>query len=737
MKKRYPYLKDTKFLDDIYQQHNKIIYSRITVLDWHERRLQDIEGKIISGSISINGDSSVRRTANLNVKILHDDILYDNTDSLFAINKKVFLEIGLKNNYIHVGQYTNYPIIWFPCGTFIIANCSMTYDNSGVNLSLSLNDKMSLLNGEAGGTIPASTNFESYDTLGPDGSLHTEFIKINQIIPELVNHFGKEDLNHIIVNDIDSKIKQVLKWRGANALFLWQNINEPRNIFYTTMTSQVNPPGQWSIKKIIYNYDAGYTYTDFVYPGQLTANAGDTVCTVLDKIKDTLGNYEYFYDIFGNFVFQEIKNYVNTSEWRTLFNDGLKSPEGYLPYAYNTRLNNAVYNFQNSNFIINASNAPQYNMIKNDFVVWGTRKDERGVELPCRYHLAIDNRPKLYESYSNPIPICFDTSMNDKIRRCYPVEPGSFSDINDLKTRYPQGIVGKYYVVGSQHDIYTWVTDIDSYNNLLTNYQSSGNNAVDISEETATEAGYLKMPLGVYYGVGDFIIPGPTAEGVQQTNWRNILYFQDLYAAAQGLQTSDYWAEMYNEWPKIYDIEHNDWYEGCLDIPSSLDWWLDIIDNDSNLNKFSISNIGKRSYVTTDNKCNCVFEPDIPDVIMINTAENSADQADMRSEMTAIQLKELGLIPTQVSDAIYSSLGEGGNFNSCYQHVRQLLTDYTNYNESITITCLPIYHLEPNTRVSFNVPEVGIYGDYIINTISFDLTGGSMSINAKKCIEKI
>jgi hypothetical protein len=36
----------------------------------------------------------------------------------------------------------------------------------------------------------------------------------------------------------------------------------------------------------------------------LIANAGETVVSILDKIKNILGNYEYFYDINGNFVFQ-------------------------------------------------------------------------------------------------------------------------------------------------------------------------------------------------------------------------------------------------------------------------------------------------------------------------------------------------------------------------------------------------------------------------------------------------
>jgi hypothetical protein len=53
----------------------------------------------------------------------------------------------------------------------------------------------------------------------------------------------------------------------------------------------------------VYNQDIGYELTDFTYPSDLILDAGDTVTDLLDKIIDALGNYEYFFDINGNFIF--------------------------------------------------------------------------------------------------------------------------------------------------------------------------------------------------------------------------------------------------------------------------------------------------------------------------------------------------------------------------------------------------------------------------------------------------
>ena len=760
MIKSYPYLKDIDFLNKIYRLHNRTVYSNILILDWDENVLQEIQGRVTSASISINGDSSVRRTMNLSVYITGYDELYQNVDSLFTINKKVFVEFGLKNTIRHLSEqnYPGEPIIWFPFGVYVISTVSVSLDNSsGCTLSITLNDKMSLLNGEAGGTIPASTNFESYDTLGPDGSIVTQPILINRIIPELVNHFGNEALDKIIVTDIDDRIKRVMKWQGSSPLYLWQALNSIDNSFYTMSDYSADfSPLDWSNRKIIYNYDCGYTFNDFVYPGELTASAGDTVCTVLDKIKTTLGNYEYFYDIFGRFFFQEIKNYVDVSEWRTTWKR-FKYPElggdSHFPYCYNTRLNSKIYEITND-MIISCSNSPQFNMIKNDFIVWGIKKgNDNKQQFPCRYHLAIDKRPFLSEDMTNPITICFDTNVNDGIRRCFPVQEyiQKEYDENFPSNCFPVvGEVGKYYYDMTEGKIYSWIVDIGNYNLKLANMQNSAkSNTTDSTAEysdsqdvEAIQTGYLEMPLATVYrkagfdpSTGD---PTPAEFTISKnTDWRNILYFQDMFAAAQGLQTSYYWAEMYNEWPKIYDIEKDEWLPGVLDSPSSLDWWLDLIDNDSSVNKFSVDNIGRRSYAKTESGCNCVFEPDIPDIIMVNTGD-SEEIIDSRNAISAHEMKELGLVPIQVSKAIFDSITTGGSYNSCYQNVRQLLTNYTDYNESITITCLPIYHLEPNTRIKLNLPDAGIMGEYIVNTISFDLSNSNtMNINAKKVVEKI
>jgi hypothetical protein len=50
---------------------------------------------------------------------------------------------------------------------------------------------------------------------------------------------------------------------------------------------------------------AGYRKTDLVYDGDLIANVGESITSVLDKIKTMLTEFEYFYNVNGQFVFQK------------------------------------------------------------------------------------------------------------------------------------------------------------------------------------------------------------------------------------------------------------------------------------------------------------------------------------------------------------------------------------------------------------------------------------------------
>ena len=89
MKVRYPYLKDSTFLYLMDTNRLKEQFVKITVLDWFERPIKDIQGIVTGGNINIDGNSNVRRTCNLSAFIGKKKYgRVTETDNLFSINKK-------------------------------------------------------------------------------------------------------------------------------------------------------------------------------------------------------------------------------------------------------------------------------------------------------------------------------------------------------------------------------------------------------------------------------------------------------------------------------------------------------------------------------------------------------------------------------------------------------------------------------------------------------------------------
>ena len=149
------------------------------------------------------------------------------------------------------------------------------------------------------------------------------------------------------------------------------------------------------------------------------------------------------------------------------------------------------------------------------------------------------------------------------------------------------------------------------------------------------------------------------------------------------------------------------------------------------ISKISVQNIGRRTQVINDNDVNCIFEPDIPDYVIIEAGTDETEKLRQECEM-----RNQAYI--QVDTSIYNLLYPGGTMNSAYQKVRQMLHEYTSYNESITLQALPIYYLEPNTRIGVRDIESNIFGDYMISTISIPLdVNGTMSISATRALERL
>ena len=353
---------DNILLEKLVNEKIQTTYAKIITYSFDEKPLSSIEGRVSGGSIQANGASAVRRTLSLSMIAKPEIANIEDLDNEIAINKKV---------KVYIGRLAGDEIMWFNCGFYVISSASVNQSTSGWTISISGKDKMALLDGTAGGTLPTAVTFhEIFEDLG-DGNYKIDYPTIYQIIQEAVNHYGEIPLHDIIINDLEKVAKVLIKYIGGKPIYFAENY-----------ASFAYAEDAVHTQKYTYGQDVGYEFTAFTYPGELVFAAGATVVNLLEKICQILGNYEYFFNLDGRFIFQEKKNYLNTVSPITYL-----VPQDYIQ-SYSTE---ATYEIKDSDTLVSLTRSPRYEDIKNDFVVWG--KNASGVDI--HYRLVIDEKPVL------------------------------------------------------------------------------------------------------------------------------------------------------------------------------------------------------------------------------------------------------------------------------------------------------------------------------------------------------
>ena len=442
---------DKDFLLQLDKTKNKIIYARITALTFNEDPIETIEGRITQGSINVDGDSAVRRTCSLTM--IAENFDYQNY--YWGINTKFKLEVGV-SNFIN----PLYPdIIWFKQGIYVFTSFNTSRGTNNFSISLQGKDKMCLLNGEVGGSLESSVDFGTIEEESTDGVWTIKQIPIYEIIRNMVHTYAGEPYHNIIINDLEDYGLELLEYRYDIPMYLYRPVGssvfanmllngdkacsvpgkphistlkdlgaDELDMLVDTLISNNNPDiviidgQQFYVAKIEYGQTAGYRLTDLTYPGDLIANVGESVVSVLDKIKNILSEFEYFYDLDGQFVFQRKQSFVNTL-WTPL---NSTDAEGYdkdgnsifysETYAESIALSSAVtYTFNEGELITAFNNTPNLLNMRNDFSVWGNRKTVSGQEIPVHLRYAIDKKPVYYKNFKGQIFMTDKTAI-DKMK---------------------------------------------------------------------------------------------------------------------------------------------------------------------------------------------------------------------------------------------------------------------------------------------------------------------------------
>ena len=481
-------LLDKDFLKELDNFNSREIYARITALTANELPIEMIEGRITGGSINIDGTSAVRRTCSLS--LVAQDININ--EFYWGLENKIKLEIGLKN-FINP-NYSD--IIWFPQGIYIITAFNTSMSSNSYNISINGQDKMCLLNGSVGGSLPASIDFGVEEVWDENNTLTYYKVPIHKIIREMLHAYALEPYHNIIINDLDDKGLELLEYRGDIPMYLLYHINSGEYVnmkFNGNEKCYISNTGEeiafnsipnynkrvdellyddeatkiklelggddYLVSKVEFGQTAGYRLTDLTYAGDLISGIGESITSILDKIVKMLGNFEYFYDLDGRFIFQSKKTYVNTN-WSPIIN---ADEDSYIENA--SFIDKNVYYFNGNNLISSFSNNPDLSNVKNDYSIWGTRKSVTGAELPIHFRYAIQNKPIYYKTFDGKVYTDKEYDWRELIYQMaldyykYNQNPNFYSTLikNNLDY-YPTGMTGyeQFYVdmQGFWRDLY-------------------------------------------------------------------------------------------------------------------------------------------------------------------------------------------------------------------------------------------------------------------------------------------
>ena len=778
---------DKNFLLQLDQCQHKTIYARVTALNLQEYPIETIEGRVTQGSINIDGASAVRRTCSLT--LVASDFNY--SDYLWSFNTKFKLEIGVQNTIDP--RYDD--IIWFKQGIYIISSFNTSRSTSNFSITIQGKDKMCRLNGDLGGTINSTVDFGTIEEEDTNGNWVIRKIPIKDIIRNMVHQYGGEPLHNIIINDVPDEGYELLEYRYDVPMYLYKtkgqntyaNVTLDGTIKVTATKSDpeqtatkdvskktttlaellptdfemlvdplmgVTEPADimvsgsntiYTFAKIEYGQTAGYRQTSLTYAGDLIANIGENITSVLDKIKNMLGEFEYFYDLDGHFVFQKKQAMINTL-YSPVQTNGQDDKEYVIALKHSEAI---AYYFEGGELITTFNNNPNIANLRNDFSVWGQRNAISGAQVPVHLRYAIDKKPTYYKSIavSDAELISYNEKYGTELRGQVSIEYRDkdwdwreiiyqmaldyykYGHLDDFEVRvaqtnpdyYPLGTTGyeQYYIdlQGFWRELYNPGEDEQNrLKDLDLQKQEKKKHYFIISSNRFNELENIyttiyKRDGEDYSAIGSF--DDNLFDYYVEATEDDMLELQEKYNELSAI---------INEWKQNYYQSNNDqqyWNKNVFEHPEVLNFWFDFLDTNGELSQFSIKAIGSRPKAINDTNIKAIYFKTTPEILFIK------DQSEANGGKKYIQVPDI--------EQMFSISAQG---KSAKDKLDELIYQHGYCSESVTINCIPIYYLQPNSRIHISDEETYIDGDYIVSKITIPLSyNGTMSLTATKAAE--
>lgn len=720
-------LLDTEFIKKLDSTNQRELYARIISLTTEELPIEEISGKIQQGSLNIDGTSAVRRSCSLTMVTqrvnineyywsfttkfrlliglkVPDYLKNEYTQQTSATANSVTGEVSLTKEIIYI--YEDYPdIIWFNQGIFVITDFKYIMNTMGTdNIYISGKDKMALLNGDMGGNLPHTTDVGTIeeivyaDDMTPLKSEKTP-LTMKQIITEMVHKYGGEPFHNIVVNDLDDNMLVTLDYNGDNDIYLFKNVKS--GLF----------------ENVVFDGDI-VRYDKFNSPivlSQMTSEQLDTLSTSMIKkeatrVKATTNLLDdTYYTVvkcsYGSIVGYKTTDWTYPSEGGELIINAGETITSALDkicdafgdtyeYFYNI---DGQFVFQRKMDYVNTS----WNSLVN---TWELNEVNELIKSTYAESSKLISQVK-YSFVDGTLITSFNNSPN----------------ISNVKNDFAVWGKKTSKSTGKDNDIHMRIA-IDEKPEIYTSF----NGTTYTSDEWDWRELIYQMAQDYYDHNHD-----DDYEIVLHNNNPSFPFgktgYEQYYEDILG-----FWRQLYN--PKsddneVYILDNDNgkfWNRNVFQDPSALLFWFDFLDGrTTDLGKYSVKAIGDRTKVVNDDKIKAIYYGEIPNIIYIN-------QQDYNNLKTANLLND-GYAYILLPEVMEEYFVNSKKLKSAQDELDQLIYQHAYCNESITITAIPVYHLEPNVRIGVYDNKAKINGEYILNKMTISLGyNGTMQIYASK-----
>lgn len=234
---------------------------KIEVLDQEGKIIGNLECGIQSGSMSINGESDVRRTVNFTIQPTLKEKIKLTENSLLWLNKDIRVSVGLYNPRTKDYKY-------YPLGCYVYTDTSGNYNATADNLTINCADFMKKLDGTKNGQLGSLIiSFPAYEENEETG----EVIKYNIIRNAVIK--------------ILEKLARITNYRI-------DDIGE-----YKALPEYNENWQQYRNDNITWN----------AIPFDQEFSAGCSVLSILTTFRDLYPNYEMFFDMESNAFICQLK----------------------------------------------------------------------------------------------------------------------------------------------------------------------------------------------------------------------------------------------------------------------------------------------------------------------------------------------------------------------------------------------------------------------------------------------